>query len=212
MQVISGKPYSARQVTEHVHTLADRTNITQPPDTELLYRDSAGRTRTERPIGPSNLAGQYVIVEICDPVAQVQYTLDPVSKVAHRVVMRLQSPGESGSGGGGGIQEEREDLGTKEMEGVVVHGTKFTATVPAGAQGNDRPLVTVREQWVAPGLGLTVLNHILDPRNGETTVKLTNISTTGHDPTLFMPPADYSVVEETGEFQFNVYPQPKEKQ
>jgi hypothetical protein len=109
-------------------------------------------------------------------------------------------------------QTQREDLGTQVMEGLVVRGTKFTTTVPEGAQGNDRPLITVREQWIAQDSGLTVLSHIVDPRNGETTVKMTDISTTEPDFSLFAPPPDYSVVEETGAFQIHFYAQTKGKQ
>jgi hypothetical protein len=36
--------------------------------------------------------------------------------------------------------------------------------------------------------------------NGEFTRKLTNIERSDPDPSLFLPPADYSVVEEKGEF------------
>src|SRR6202041_693301 len=104
----------------------------------------------------------------------------------HRVVMRVQDADTQGvaSDDSNRSRDEREKLGAQTVEGAVVHGTKFTTTVPAGAQGNDQPLITVREQWVAADSGLTVLNHILDPRNGETTVKLTDISTTGSDASL----------------------------
>src|SRR5947208_3558873 len=49
---ITGAAYSAQEVTEHVQTLADGTHIKLKPRTMLLFRDSQGRTRTERPIGP----------------------------------------------------------------------------------------------------------------------------------------------------------------
>ena len=34
-----------------------------------------------------------------------------------------------------------------------------------------------------------------DPRNGETTTKLENVSRTQPDPGLFLPPADYKIVD-----------------
>lgn len=238
MPTIPGEAYSARQVIQHTQTLADGTHITQPARMELLYRDSAGRSRTERPLGPPELAGQYVIAQIRDPIAQVQYALDPVNKVAHRVAMRpaeseshtlpdsVSAPGRafssappaalargaSSNGSSRSPIEKEEDMGTQVIEGLVVQGTKFTTTVPAGAEGNDEPLITVREQWLARDSGLTVLSHLLDPENGETVIKLTEISTTEPDPSLFVPPPDYAVVEETGAFQINFHAQSKEKQ
>src|SRR6516225_4299689 len=45
---VTGAPYSAEEVTEHVQTLADGTHITQPSPKTVFYRDSLGRTRIER--------------------------------------------------------------------------------------------------------------------------------------------------------------------
>ena len=39
-----------------------------------------------------------------------------------------------------------------------------------------------------------------DPRSGENTQKLTNIDRSEPDHSLFLPPADYTVVEEKGDF------------
>jgi hypothetical protein len=45
---ITGAPYSAEEVDENQQTLADGTHITQLMPTVKKYRDSMGRTRTER--------------------------------------------------------------------------------------------------------------------------------------------------------------------
>jgi hypothetical protein len=46
-----------------------------------------------------------------------------------------------------------------------------------------------------PGL---VTNN--DPRSGESTTKLINVNRSEPDPSLFQPPPDYTVIEETGDF------------
>ena len=69
-----------------------------------------------------------------------------------------------------------------------------------GSEGNDRPLTVVHETWRSPELKVIVLSTDNDPRFGETTRKLTNINRSDPDPSLFLPPADYSVVEEKGAF------------
>ena len=42
---------------------------------------------------------------------------------------------------------------------------------------------------------------VSDPRNGETTIRLTNIVLGDPDPALFEPPPGYDIVDETGPFQ-----------
>ena len=50
MMPVTGNPYSADQISEHTQTLSDGTHITQNNTTQHLFRDSQGRTRTERPM------------------------------------------------------------------------------------------------------------------------------------------------------------------
>lgn len=94
---VVGVPYSAEQVTEHVQTLADGTHIGQPSQTTKFYRDSQGRTRTERsfPLPPGAVAkgtDAPSFVEITDPVAGVRYTLEPRNRTAHRMSMPAVPP------------------------------------------------------------------------------------------------------------------------
>jgi hypothetical protein len=58
----------------------------------------------------------------------------------------------------------------------------------------------VHERWWSPELKVTVLSMNTDPRSGDSTLKLINLSRSEPDPSLFVPPADYSVVEEKGDF------------
>jgi len=64
--------------------------------------------------------------------------------------------------------------------------------------GNDREIVATSETWFSKQLGLTMLSKNTDPRFGETTTKLTNISLVEPDPALFMPPADYEIKDVPG--------------
>src|SRR5580698_1095179 len=90
IQAVTGSPYSADQVSQHVQTLADGTHITQPENTTKMSRDSEGRTRTERTMGsgfPQEQNGKFVMVEILDPVANTAYVLDQQNKVAHKFTL-----------------------------------------------------------------------------------------------------------------------------
>jgi hypothetical protein len=71
----------------------------------------------------------------------------------------------------------------------------MTTTIPANAQGNDQPIVTVFENWFSDELQIQVSSKRSDPRNGETTDSLTNIDRSEPDPSLFRLPADYTITE-----------------
>jgi len=245
---VTGAPYSAQRVSEHVQVAADGTRFTTTTQQETIYRDSQGRTRTERPmIGGMNAPDAPLLVEISDPVANVGYTLDTQNKVAHRVTYsaasgRQTGVGKIGSGGGGsnrvGVFSEsvapppgrgtppalitsplssvgttaagpasshpevnHEDLGSQMVEGVMAKGERFVQTWPVGSQGNDRPFQSTTETWYSSELKLMVLSKNSDPRTGEHTTKLINISQSEPPATLFAPPSDYTVVDEEGPFE-----------
>jgi hypothetical protein len=88
-----------------------------------------------------------------------------------------------------------EDLGMQMIAGVWARGRRITTTIPTETQGNDRPIVTVMETWFSEELQAEVLSKRSDPRNGETTQRLTNIVRSEPDPALFRPPADYTITE-----------------
>jgi len=49
-------------------------------------------------------------------------------------------------------------------------------------------------------LKVVILSKMSDPRSGEQTQKLINISRSEPDPSLFEPPPDYTVVDEKADF------------
>jgi hypothetical protein len=98
---IIGAPFSVEEVDENVQTLADGTHIRQTFPGIKRYRDSMGRTRTERqpfrgmvgrnatmPEGPT-------IVEINDPVAHVRYVFALGEPVAHRQQLPIDPPAQA---------------------------------------------------------------------------------------------------------------------
>ncbi len=91
------------------------------------------------------------------------------------------------------VQVER--LGERQMEGVRAEGTRRTLTIPAGAIGNDRPIVSVTEEWRSPELQVVLLRTIRDPQIGDITYKLTNLSRSEPLATLFEVPDGYRVID-----------------
>jgi len=92
-------------------------------------------------------------------------------------------------------QATTEDLGSQTMEGVFVTGVRTTRTIPAGQIGNDKPISIVTEVWTSPDLKTIVYSKRSDPRMGEQTFQLTNITRADPDGSLFTVPADFKLVE-----------------
>ena len=90
-------------------------------------------------------------------------------------------------------EEVKEDLGTKNIEGVDCTGTRRTITIPAGEVGNEKPISIVTETWFAPAIGAMVQSSTDDPRWGKTTYQLTNVQLGEPAQSLFEPPADFKV-------------------
>jgi hypothetical protein len=99
----------------------------------------------------------------------------------------------------GGMKAEgkitREDLGQQTIEGLTATGTRTTTVIPAGAIGNELPIRIVSEQWYSPDLQLLVMTKFSDPRSGETTFRVTNVSRSEPDRSLFTVPPDYTIKE-----------------
>ena len=219
MVVVTGAPYSGEQVQERVETSSDGSRVTRSFGSVKTYRDSEGRTRTERPQA----------IEIEDPVAGLRFTLDARTKTARRMAVardQMISGDQAGTllalsagntitfstpVGGAPISITlsvvpasdaskpqslltTEDLGTLKMEGVLVEGSRQTLTIPAGAEGNDQPIKTVTDTWTSPELKIVMLSKVTDPRTGETTTRLTHLSRLDLAMDLFQPPPDYIIV------------------
>jgi hypothetical protein len=102
-----------------------------------------------------------------------------------------------------------QDLGVRTIEGVRAQGTRVTTTIPAGAIGNLMPIEIVSERWFSPELQMPVLITRRDPRNGDTTYRLTNIQR-GEQPELqFTVPSGYEVKE--GDLKFKLIEKASEK-
>lgn len=195
-KTVKGAPYSATAVSETIQTLGDGTKITRKT-TSAVYRDSEGRTRQEQTfsnIGPFAATGEAPrLIFINDPVAGVNYQLDPRNHTARKMVLRGGPP--AAPKPPSSSKAKTESLGKQVIEGVEAEGTRSTITIPAGEIGNDRAIEIVSERWYAPSLQIVVLSKHRDPWMGEHTYRLTNLNRSEPDHTLFELPSDYTVKE-----------------
>jgi hypothetical protein len=65
--------------------------------------------------------------------------------------------------------------------------------IPAGAIGNELPITVTSEEWLSPDLKVLVMTKHADPRSGETTYRLTGITRSEPDPSLFELPAGMTI-------------------
>jgi hypothetical protein len=81
---------------------------------------------------------------------------------------------------------ETEDLGSDVIQGVEVHGYRTTRTIPVGQIGNDRPIVSTDETWMAPSLGIAL-------RSVNDSPQVVSLTIGDPDPSVFQPPEGYKV-------------------
>ena len=143
-KTVKGAPYSAQAISEHTQTLQDGNRIAHK-STAAVYRDSEGRTRREQTL---NAVGSYTAAGappqtffINDPVANVNYILEPDTKTARRVDLSKLPP-RRGFGGKkvireGGEQRVQVVTGDKSSDSGPVEVTVARSGVRAEADAKN---------------------------------------------------------------------------
>ena len=180
---------------------------------------SRGGTR----VAPDGEAPRLIVIN--DPVGQVNYQLETETQTARKMFVppglaeaRARAMAAGGGGGEGSFgvlvpadvgrrriaegdaaprppAPKVEKLEARDIEGVLAEGTRTTLTIPAGEFDNEQPLEITHEQWYSAELQTVVLMRHNDPRFGETTYKLTNVTRGEPERTLFELPDGYKVVD-----------------
>src|ERR1700735_1284571 len=188
---VAGCPFSAVVDITQTQTLGDGSHIVTKIKA-LSYRDAAGRIRYDSTniTDPDKHAQEdLTLTEIYDPVARFSYTIRPARGTAWRSNLNAPAPtiGEqpphvstrdpafTQSGQEPGSKTAIENLGARLMQGVLVTGTKTTATIPVGAQGNDRELTVIIESWFSTDLGFALLRKTIDPRTHDSEMRVTKL-------------------------------------
>ena len=201
-KTVTGIPLTAQIVVTHENTLADGNHISRKSQT-TLYRDTQGRTRREVTVEaatPATASVKHVMIMINDPVAGKRYMLDPANKTA-RELRAPHGPGDHPKGPAReGLKEmlsknvQRDQLGSKTIDGYQATGEKVTRTIAAGEIGNEKPIEVVTERWFSADLQLPVLLVHTDPMMGTATTKVTSVTRGDPDASLFQVPPEYKIV------------------
>lgn len=207
-EFVKGAPYSATAITETTQTLADGNRIVHK-STAFLARDSEGRTRREETaanFGPLAVNAPKQVV-ITDPVAKNEYFLNldeqtgqSIKHENSRILSIEQKRSTKAEAELKSLAPEmgevkRQSLGTEMIEGMSCDHLLTTQTIPAGAIGNEQPIVITSETWASPELHLLMMRKQSDPRFGETVYRLTDIRRGEPDPSLFQVPPNFKLLD-----------------
>jgi hypothetical protein len=91
------------------------------------------------------------------------------------------------------LLDRSESLGKQMIEGVEAEGKRIIQTIPATATGNERPIEVLHERWYSWELQIDVMTKWIDSRLGESTQRLTNLTRSEPDASLFQVPTDYTI-------------------
>jgi hypothetical protein len=210
-KVVTGEPYTATVTSTSIEKLANGTTITHT-STITEARDSQGRTFrcVTSPLTGMNTQGS-TRTSVMDPVAHTMTEWSTQSTTATQIQLPTSPHGDhaawAGSGTPGGpkpggrpgshAQMTRATLPAQTLAGVNAEGVRTTMTIPAGAQGNDKPLVSTREVWTSSDLKIVLLETSDDPREGSHKTEVNSLTPGEPNPTLFEVPQGYTVKPQT---------------
>jgi len=200
---IPDAPLLAVVNTQSSQILKDGTRLNQKT-LSAIARDGHGRIFNERRtlIPATETATPPILtIHIYDPQTRMNTFIDPQNRLAWQSTLNRPPsalPPEVGSIPLAGTTPaspyvKEEDLGTRKMEGVDVHGIRDTQTIPAEAN-SGKQVTVVDEYWYSDELRLNMLAIHKDPRTGEQTTTVTQVDRREPDPAIFVIPPGYKVM------------------
>jgi hypothetical protein len=193
-------PFSATVNTEWIRQLPDGSTITLK-NHRTVARDAAGRIFQERRyLVPEGGKAESAVsqIEISDPVAHELYICVPHERVCR---LELFSPAESRRQAAAGKDRMEqsssgsEDLGRQSIGGLETVGTRETSVIPAGTIGNNSPILSKREFWYSPHLGVNLISKRQDPRAGDQNFEVSDITLGEPDAKLFLLPSGFKILD-----------------
>ena len=198
---IPNQPFTATVSTERSSITASGP-ATVFRSTSTIAREATGRIYSEfRPLAPAS-ASQVVPVQsilIYDPVTRISSRLFPqqhtytVTALSRPPATDTREPFASSTEGGYPQSEfvNQQDLGTRMIAGVAVHGVRQTQTIPADASGSGKEVVLTNEYWYSDELRINLSITHTDPRLGSSSTTVTSLTRSSPAPELFGIPQDY---------------------
>lgn len=169
-----------------------------------IGRDGKGRIYSEAttllPAG-STETPRVLSILVYDPQTRTSTTLRPQQKIFFRGI--VNRPPETtppalfeASTVGNSLPPnqftKREDLGTREIEGVPARGVRQTQTIPAENNATGKDIAVADEYWYSEDLRINLVIKHSDPRTGSVAITVTQIKRTEPDPARFEIPQGYT--------------------
>jgi hypothetical protein len=94
-----------------------------------------------------------------------------------------------------GSSSQSEDLGKQAIGGLETVGTRETTIIPAGTIGNNSPLMSKRDFWFSPQLGVNLVSKRQDPLSGTQNFEVSDITLGEPDAKLFEVPSGFKILD-----------------
>jgi hypothetical protein len=193
LKALEGKRlvYTYDFVTDANLVLAGGNAIKSQNTTSYAY-DDKGRSRVV-----SSESGVQRIV-IADPTQHAVYLVCPERKEILRLkdpALDEAAPAPAPAEQVPGEQVVTADLGEKTIAGVKAHGSGSERTIPAGAKGNDKPLVYKSEGWYSQDLATIVAMRMSMPEIGDFYMHVENLKFGNVPASTFALPNGYRMVD-----------------
>jgi hypothetical protein len=149
--------------------------------------DKTGRSRTAwTQAGVERIA-------IADPATQTAYLICPERKEILRMKNPVPTVPPAAPTSEPTSSVTSTNLGEKEIAGTKAFGSKAEIIIPAGAQGNDKPLVHTTETWFSAELGLVMYLNMSMPEFGDMITRVDNLKFGDVPASTFALPEGYAI-------------------
>ena len=198
---IPNAPFTATVSTEWTRQTSDGATVVVK-NRRMVARDSHGHVFEERRRfvpGDSDSPSLLFQMDYVDPARSTRTLCFPANKLCD-VYNFFTPPSEAslpvGPLGDGKRYLSRADLGKGETEGLETIGTRETISTNPGTVGNDREVVSTKEFWYSPKLGVNLVVKRFDPLQGTQVFTVSNIALAEPDARLFVVPAGFKISDQ----------------
>ncbi|HXE06398.1 MAG TPA: hypothetical protein VN612_00790 [Acidobacteriaceae bacterium] len=194
---IPNAPFTAKVQVTWERPLVGGGSVSRKYYTSVA-RDAEGRVRREsRDFIPSSSSANPPLrsFSIYDPVASTRTTCTIATMSCMVADLRTPLPPPAGPAIVHRKGPAPESLGQQTMSDLPVTGTRVTTNSTVGSGGNNRILISHKEEWYSPDLQMDLSVVRNDPQLGQIDMTVTDLVRGTPDPSCFTVPPGFAVVD-----------------